>query len=128
MDSKTALIIFLGFVVFGVAIELALAKFFLKKYHHFSIIKYLYLLLFPLIATVIIINFHGISLLKVFVIFAVVGTFLEWLIGLAYHKIVGQRLWTYHRFGLSGYTSLLSIPIWGLGGILFYLLAKALSS
>jgi len=66
----------------------------------------------------------GSQLLLVCLSFALVGTFLEWLIGFFYHKIVGQKLWTYHRYSLSGYTSLLSIPLWGLAGALFWLLAK----
>ena len=66
----------------------------------------------------------GASLIYVFLIFSLVGTFLEGLIGYFYHNIVGQRLWTYHRYALKGYTSFLSIPIWGLGGAMSWLLAK----
>ena len=126
MDSKVSLAIFLGMVFFGGAFELVMSKFLLKKYHRFSIVKYLYLLLFPLAATIILINLHGVSLLKVFVIFAIVGTLLEWLLGFGYHKIVGQRLWIYHRLTITGYTSLLSTPIWGMAGIMFWLLVQSL--
>ncbi len=94
------------------------------KQHNFSLSRYIYLLLFPVIAVIAITQKAGIRLLNIFIIFSFVGTFLEWLIGFFYHQIVGQRLWTYHRYSIGGYTSLLSIPLWGLGGILFWLLAQ----
>jgi len=66
----------------------------------------------------------GYSPLFVFALFAFWGTLLEGLVGFSYHMIVGQRLWTYHRYGIYGYTSLLSVPIWGLLGILMWFLAR----
>ncbi len=82
-------------------------------------------LLFPLLAFLLVTYTFGYSPIKVFLIFALAGTALEWSIGFSYHRIVGQRLWTYHRDSLSGYTSFLGTPVWGLLGILTWLLAKA---
>lgn len=127
-----SLFLFLSMVVVGVGLEsVAVKSYYLitkthYKEHHFSWGKYLFLLSFPLFATGYAIFREGSSLINVFIIFSFVGTLLELLIGLAYHKIVGQRLWTYHKYTLSEYTSLLSIPLWGLAGVLFWLMVKAL--
>lgn len=124
--------LFIILIIFGELFNLVLLKCYYLVFgkhlreHHFTISHYIYFLLFPLLASVIMIFIHGLSVLYAFLIFASIGTILEWLIGFSYHQFVGQRLWTYHRFSLSGYTSLLSIPIWGMAGILFWLLAKAL--
>ncbi|MFZ6034668.1 MAG: putative ABC transporter permease [Patescibacteria group bacterium] len=121
---------FLMVIIFGVLTEIAVSQlhYFLTKRHikhyHFSYSRYLFLLLFPLVATFVTLGQNGNTLSKVFISFALLGTFLEWLIGFSYHMVVGQRLWTYHRLSLNGYTSVLSIPLWGLAGALFYLLGK----
>jgi len=60
----------------------------------------------------------------VFLIFAGVGTALEWLVGFSFHMVMGQRLWTYYKYNINTYTSLLSIPLWGIAGVFFYLLVK----
>lgn len=66
----------------------------------------------------------GLSVLQVYLVFALVGTFLEWIIGFMYRQIVGEKLWSYHRYAIAEYTSFLSIPIWGLAGVLFWVLAQ----
>ena len=125
-DFFIFLLLVVGGVIFEKLAQIAYFKITNKKFkeHHFSFSRYIYLLIFPLLATFIMIQRTGSQLLLVCLSFALVGTFLEWLIGFFYHKIVGQKLWTYHRYSLSGYTSLLSIPLWGLAGALFWLLAK----
>lgn len=126
----TIFVNFLLILVIGVLIEVAVSQlhFYMTNKHikryHFSYSRYFFLLLFPMVAAFVTFGQTGITLVKVFLAFALVGTFLEWLIGFSYHMVVGQRLWTYHRLGLNGYTSILSIPLWGLAGALFYLLGK----
>lgn len=121
---------FFGIVIAGVFIEVLFSQFHYlltkkhMKHYHFSFGRYIFLMLFPLIATILLTVSAGATLIKMFIAFAVIGTFFEWLIGYSYHMVVGQRLWTYHRLGLSGYTSLLSIPLWGFAGAVFYLLAR----
>ena len=123
--------IYVYLVASGVVLETFLSRtyyFFHKsryKKHHFFFGKYLYLLLFPSIAFLYITNQFGYPPVTVFAVFAVLGTILEGLVGFSYHTIVGQRLWTYHKYSIFGYTSLLGAPIWGLLGILTWLLAKA---
>lgn len=124
-------LLFFGTVIFGVILEVIIAKVYLKltnkrlKVNHHSFGRYIFLLIFPMLAVFIVIMRDGLAPLKVFLAFSLVGTFLEWLIGFSYHQVVGPRLWTYHKFSIKGYTSLLSIPLWGMGGVLFWLLAKA---
>ncbi len=94
------------------------------KEHKFTLSRYLFFILFPTVATLIVWNLMGMQIWIIFLAFALIGTFFEWLIGFSYEKIVGKQLWTYHRYSINGYTSLLSIPLWGFAGIIFYLLAQ----
>lgn len=122
--------IFLGLIVGGLLVEVLFSQFhylFTKKHYkkyHYSFSRYLFLLLFPLLATFFIFSQAGLKLLHVFLVFALAGTILEWLVGFSFHMVVGNRLWTYSRYSINKYTSLLSIPLWGLLGILFWLLAQ----
>lgn len=61
-----------------------------------------------------------------FILGSFFGALYEYVIGFTYHKIMKRHLWTYHRFSIRGYTSLLSIPLWGIGTIFFWLLAKSI--
>jgi len=130
MDPLFNFYLFLGLVVIGVLLEVFLSQFhyfFTKKHYkkyHYSIGRYLFLLLFPFLATIYILSHTGLKLINVFLAFALLGTFLEWLVGFSFHMVVGHRLWTYYRYNINTYTSLLSIPLWGLAGILFWLLAQ----
>ena len=130
MDALSDFLLFFSLIVFGVVLEDLAQKIYFKakgikfKEHHFSYSRYVYLLLFPMLAAILIVSRSTDLLWVVFLTFSAVGTFIEWLIGFFYHRIVGQRLWTYHRHSISGYTSLLSIPLWGLAGIMFWLLAR----
>ncbi len=123
-------LLFFMLVAGGVLLEVIVHKLhcFLTKQHykenHFTFRKYIFLLLFPFIATFTIAYLEGWAPLVVFVVFSFIGTLLEGLVGFSYHKVVGQRLWTYHKYSLTGYTSLLSIPLWGMAGVLFWLLAR----
>ena len=119
----------IGIVVFGLVAESAFMTAYFRrtghhyKEHHFLLSRYVMVLVTPLAAILVVASSAGWVLLNIVVVFAFMGTFLEWLIGWAYHHIVGQRLWTYHRYSIGGYTSLLSVPLWGLCGGLFWLLA-----
>ncbi len=117
------IVIFLLIVVGGVAFEAVTQQLYFKlsgkkiRKYHFSWSKSFYLLIPIFLAIGMYILKFGSSLLTVYMVFALVGTFLEWTIGYFYHQIIGQRLWTYHRYDLGGYTSLLSIPLWGLAKV-----------
>jgi len=123
-------ILYLCLVIGSLLLEGALSKLYYlltkhpHKTYHFSWGRYMYLLLLPLLATVYMAYQVNQSLIYVYFIFTFVGTALEWCIGYSYHQIVGQRLWTYHRYSINGYTSILAMPIWGMGGVLFWLLTQ----
>ena len=99
----------------------------LRKYH-FSFARYLLILIPPFVAVRYLFVTEDIkgSFIKIFIAFALIGTLLEWLIGFLYRNIIGNRHWSYHRYSIGGYTSILVIPYWGFVGILAYLLIRVL--
>lgn len=128
-----ALITFLTFftaTMAGMWLEMVLLKVYYKitghhyKQHHFTFGKYAYLLIFPMLSVTYFAFDLGIVLVRIFLAFSILGFISEWLVGFFYHKIVGQRLWTYHKFNVSRYTSLLSIPLWGLAGVVLWLFVR----
>jgi uncharacterized membrane protein len=128
-------IIFLLSIAFSVGFEIILSKIHfhelgLKKKHqvvHFKLSRYFFLISMPILIMLLMSYLVSASILKYFIFFAAIGTILEYCIGYSYQMIVRQRLWTYNRYSIQGYTSLLSIPLWGLFGALLYLLAKTIS-
>lgn len=115
----------------GVFLEVFLFKMFHRegkngKMNVFSYSKYLLMLIPPFLGLVILTAKVGPDPLKMFLISVVIGPILEWFIGYFYHLFSGERLWTYHKLSISGYTSWLSLPFWGNAGVLFWLLAKEL--
>lgn len=131
MDGLYYFTIYLLLVVLGVLLEIIFAKLYYKllksryKEHHFYFGRYIFFLSFPALAFFLVTNQLGFSPLVVFLVFAFLGTLLEGLVGYSYYLIVGQRLWTYKKYSIGGYTSFLATPIWGLLGILTWLLAKS---
>lgn len=126
------LVTFLLMVMVGVGFEVIILKTYylltkqtLKK-HHFSYSRYLFFLFFPVISLLLLSFYTTLSVIKIFLLFCVAGPALEWGIGYSYQQILGQRLWTYYRLPLGGYTSLLAVPLWGFAGALFWFIAKEL--
>jgi hypothetical protein len=130
MSEVVVVSIFLALTIGGFLLETLLAQFhhfiFKAKYkrYHYSFSRYLFFLLFPLTALLFVLADQGFKILTIFIFFSVIGPILEALAGYSYHMVVGQRLWTYHRHSLKGYTSVLSAFLWGLGGVLFWLLVE----
>lgn len=130
MDYLNHFLFFTSIVVFGIILEILLARFYNKLTHsklkknHTSLGRYIFLLIAPMLAFLYTTTKLGYSPILVFAVFAVIGTLLEYLVGYAYHRVVGVRLWTYYRWSFGGYTSLLSTPLWGMLGLLTWLLAK----
>jgi|GEM_PF-1723539 len=96
--------------------------------HYQSWGRYVMPLLFPMIITAFVIYLQGYSLLYYFLIFSVLGGFMEWIAGYLYNLISTKQLWTYHYLtvGKKGYTSWIIIPIWGCAGIFFAYFGQAL--
>lgn len=112
----------------GVAIELLFYKYFLKTYfkQRSTVYRFLYLLTAPIIATFYLYKAIGWIVIIAYILFSIGGFILEWLMGYTYHKLMGRRLWTYGETSVTGYSSILSIPLWGFLGLLFWLAAKSL--
>jgi hypothetical protein len=132
MTLQQGLVIFLFLIIIGIIFEGISSKLYYKNKKvsfrkHFHFIRYMYLLLFPTIGIIVSIYIGGSTAFKTFLLFSLLGPLCEWCIGFAYQQIVGQKLWTYHRYALAGNTSLLAIPFWGFAGILFYYLARIIN-
>lgn len=90
----------------------------------FSWSGYIAIIIWPVLVTFILAYYIGIKILILFCVTAILGFILEYIVGMTYHKTLNKRLWTYDKFSLNGYTSWLSIPVWGIGGIIFYFIVQ----
>jgi len=126
-SALTKFLIFFATIIISFILEILFSKLFYKitnnpyKTHHYSYGRYIYFLILPILVILYFIQGTKINIFAVFLSFSLLGTLAEWLLGFFYHRIVGQRLWTYHRYSITKYTSLLSIPMWGIAGLIFYL-------
>lgn len=117
--------IYLGFIFLAInLIGFYLAYLYGHKTKKFLWREYFAIIILPLLSIVAMTYLFGPKILTMFVFSSVLGFFLEYIIGLTYYKTLNSRLWVYKRFGIQGYTSLLSVPIWGVAGIVFYFLSK----
>jgi hypothetical protein len=85
--------------------------------------EYMVLIAAPLICVGYLIYLDGVKVLELFLISGVVGLMMEYGMGRSYHKTLNRRLWTYNRYSLGGYTSWLVLPLWGIAGVIFWLLS-----
>ena len=98
-----------------------------RKVRRFRWSEYVAILVVPTLCSVSLVYFYGVKIIYFFFASCIVGFGLEYILGLAYHKTLNRRLWAYNdRFSISGYTSLLTIPIWGCAGIVFFILGKSI--
>ncbi len=75
--------------------------------------EYFAIIILPILFILFLSFYYDGKFFILFIISSVVGLILEYVIGFVYHKTLNQRLWHYDRLSLNGYTSLLSIPLWG---------------
>ena len=79
----------------------------------------------PILGTIGLTYFFGWTPIKMFILGVIILPALEWSTGHTYHKIIGSRLWFYTRYPLpGGYTSYLTLPIWGSAMVLLWLISK----
>lgn len=119
-DALYILLIFISIIFIGGALEMAYFRHKLKK-HKFSFIRYFLFLFFPVLATLFAYMQIGMMIVYVFVVAMVAGLFFEYYVDKAYKIIVGHRLWRYYKYNIGGNTSWLALPIWGFGGVFFFL-------
>lgn len=95
-----------------------------RKTKNFRWSEYIALLAAPVFGSLSLSYFYGVKIIYLFLISSVVGFILEYSVGLAYHKTLNKRLWTYDRYSVGGYTSFLTFPMWGVVGIIFWLISR----
>lgn len=121
INIETAPLILLVLSIIGVFV----AYLFGRKTKRFKWSEYISLIFVPVAGSLSLTYFYGKQVIYYFLICSVVGFLLEYIIGLAYHKTLNRRLWTYGRFSVQGYTSLLTFPMWGVAGIVFWLVSRS---
>lgn len=95
-----------------------------KKY---SLGKKVSLFLLPIWGLIALLFLKGSgSYVSLFIISALIGTFLEGLTGYLIYKIFGVRLWIYNHGKLGQFTSMYSLPYWGSAGLLFVSIGRHL--
>lgn len=95
-----------------------------RKTKAFKWREYFALIAAPVTGSLGLAHFYGQKVIYFFLVACVAGFILEYTIGIAYHKTLNRRLWTYGKYNVGGYTSLLTFPLWGVAGIVFWLLAR----
>ena len=115
----------LGFIFIVLTlIGFYLAYLYGHKTKRFRWSEYISIIILPMLFIMALTYFVDVRILSLFLISCAVGFVLEYLVGFVYHKVLNQRLWTYSRLSINGYTSLLSIPVWGIAGVIFWFLSK----
>lgn len=119
-----------NFIIFGsIFILIMLVGFYLaylygRKTKRFRWSEYIAIIILPIISIFVFAYLIDMKILIFFIMSCFVGFILEYILGLTYHKTLNKRLWVYDRFSIQGYTSLLTIPIWGIAGVAGWFLAK----
>lgn len=115
----------LGFIIIIIAfIGFYLAYLYGHKTKRFRWSEYIAITIWPLLGIFVFAYLIDIKILLLFVVSSFVGFILEYMAGLVYHKTLNKKLWEYKRLSLNGYTSLLTIPVWGFMGVVFWFLGK----
>ena len=97
------------------------------KIKRFRWSEYIILLVVPVIGCLGLSYVYGIKIIYLFALSAIVGFTLEYSLGFAYHKTLNKHLWYYNRLSVGdGYTSLLTFPMWGVAGVVFWLLSQGI--
>ena len=114
-----------GFIFIVVSlVGFYLAYLYGRKTKRFKWTEYGAILAGPVLSIIILAVLIDIKILTLFLVSASVGFLLEYIVGLTYHKTLNKRLWRYERLSIDGYSSLLSVPIWGIAGVIFWFLGK----
>src|SRR3989344_6794194 len=113
-------VIFLGITLTG----FYLAYLYGRKTKIFVWKEYIAILIWPTLLVLTLAYFIDKNIIILFLISSIIGFCLEYLLGLTYHKTLNKRLWRYDKFSVKGYTSWLTLPIWGIAGVIFLFLSK----
>ncbi len=88
--------------------------------------KFIVLMTAPTVSVLLFACYLDPRFLLVYVVSALVGFVAEFCLGFAYHTIMGTKLWKYdaNAYPLLEYTSWLTLPMWGVAGIVFWTVSK----
>ena len=95
-----------------------------RKTKRFKWSEYIAILIAPMLSILLFAYFINARIIILFLISSFAGSILEYGVGLTYEKTLNKKLWIYQQFSIDGYTSLLSIPIWGIAGVIFWFLGE----
>lgn len=117
--------VLLGFVFLAISLAgLYLAYLYGRKTKKFRWSEYIAIIIWPFLFVLTLVYYIDAKILILFIVSCFAGSILEYILGFAYHKTLNKKLWVYKHLSLNGYTSLLSIPIWGMTGVIFWFLGK----
>ena len=113
-------------ILIGSFVGFCFAYWYGRRTRKFYWSEYLALVGVPVAGCLALALLYGKGVVYLFFLSAGVGLLLEYSAGLAYHLVLHERLWTYGKFALKGrYTSVLVLPMWGVGGVISWLIAKS---
>jgi|SRR3989344_3443127 len=96
IDPETGKLISLGLIFMTITlVGFFLAYLYGHKTKYFRWDEYLALVLWSMLFVVVLANFLGPRILSLFALSCFVGIVFEYILGLAYHKRLNKRLWTY---------------------------------
>jgi hypothetical protein len=114
-----------GVLLFGGLIGGALYG---KSTRKFLWSEYAVLAMLPSISVLWAYGMYGPITFYVYIIACVVGTSAEYMVGWAYHVSMSRKLWVYKRLSIHDYTSILSVPFWGIAGVSFLVVSRFLTA
>lgn len=126
MSLLSLAVLFVTVTILFAALELLIPALKPRKNAQFSWLRYLLFLAYPLTLCSLLLIWLGAKYSIIFVASVILGIVGEYLVGYRYHQVMGQRLWLYRKFAINGYTSWLTIPLWGFAGLLFAFLGVLL--
>jgi hypothetical protein len=120
MDSELVHIFLIGVLVSVVGVYVAYL--YGRNTLEFRWSEYSALLAAPTLVVLAQAYLLDIKILYLYVVSAVVGFVLEYSLGYTYHKVLNRKLWIYdsESYAVCGYTSWLTLPMWGIAGVLFW--------
>lgn len=86
--------------------------------------EYLFIIIWPVAVIIVLTLTFNPKIITLFVVSMIAGTLFEYLIGLVYDKTLNKKLWVYKKLSIQGYTSVLSMPLWGVAGVIFWAIGK----
>src|SRR3989344_764715 len=117
---------YLILILLGTLVGFGFAYWYGRRTKKFKWSQYIALISVPVLGSFSLVFFYGVGVIYFFFMSSVAGFALEHMFGKIYHLALNERLWTYEKFTVRGdYTSLLVLPMWGVAGVVFWLISKS---